>query len=1406
MTIAWNTIISLNNSQNNAFEELVCQLARDEFIEGRRDFYRIAAPDGGVEAYCVLNNGDEYGWQAKYFSSMGSAQWSQLKGSFETALRTHPNLKKYYICIPLDRQDPRIENQMWFMDHWNQKVQEWSNYARSQNRDITFEYWGSSELIHRLSQEKHCGRRLFWFSQEDFSEEWFRSNIDNSIKNLGKRYTPELNIKLEISNSFDALSRNDAFRQNLKDHFHAFLVSINKTVENLERHPLQEKVVQINKALKNLEAIFYLSQKAELIPIEIESINKNVNLIRDILSECETALDCQDKDKNKEWDRETYNYSKHWINKSWMALHEFSDFFQSPTLLLANCPIMLLLGPAGIGKSHLLADICLSRIRTQKSCILLLGQHFTSRESPWKQILDNLLRIKCNEKEFLGALNAKAEAMGQRILLCIDAINEGQGRYFWPDHIRGFINDCSKYPWIGLVLSVRSSYENLLVPENLVPEDWAVRVTHHGFSNLEYRASSFFFSQYEIEQPRIPLLHPEFTNPLFLKLFCEGLHRAGQSKIPTGYSGITSIINFFLENVDQKLSTPSFFDYPSNQQIVRKVINGLIDYKLKHNTGYISYEKAFEIADNILSRFSNQRRFLDALISEGVFSKNLYWSNENECEEGIYLAYERFEDHLTTAYLLDNYLDEEILERIFIDGNLAQYVDNYYNQGILESLSIQVPERFNKELHELLSEEKKARTNVVEAFINSLLWRKTETINGSAKEYINKYVLSRRHTFDLFIQMVYSVSSDPEHFFNADFLHRLLLKHSLADLDAIWTTYISDKDYEEHSIQRLINWALSSENKNYLSDESRLLVGKALAWLFSSTNVSLRDEATQALTVLFVDQINSIKLLLSCFETGADPYVYERILAAAYGAILHSGKLSGLEELSEYIVKAIFKQDEVYTNVLVRDYARNIVEYALYKGVIQLDDPLTIRPPYKSCFPKEFPSNEDVDAYKFDYDSESFKDYYWSQNAILSSMVTEYGRGICCYGDFGRYTFQSALDSWAQFDPNDLSNYACKLIFEKYGYNVEKHGKFDRNSAKGDRHTNRIERIGKKYQWLALYEVLARVSDNYRMIDESTRWQKNKDEVWFQGPWEPFVRNIDPTCLLHLKENSLLYNREKWWNLVSINEWADNNEDWLIDSTNLPNPEQIIALTDGSNEWLTLEKHIHWEEPIPIGKDKNEFPHKYIWYQVRSYLVCCDEYRQLVDWAKKQHFMGRWFPEGNDQYQVFSREYYWSPAYRFFDNPYFGRQRWKEVADREDSNLVMGKVLATSEGHSWESGSGDKPTYLAPSEFIFTGMNLQYSNSIGEWLNGKGDTVCFDPSINQKDFSCLIIKKDELTQFLQKNDLKIFWTVLGRKEIHGEKFYNKLPSTHKWLEISGVFELNNNEVIGSTKLLIQGIR
>jgi hypothetical protein len=154
----------------------------------------------------------------------------------------------------------------------------------------------------------------------------------------------------------------------------------------------------------------------------------------------------------------------------------------------------------------------------------------------------------------------------------------------------------------------------------------------------------------------VPLLHPEFQNPLFLKLFCDGLHKSGYSKIPDGLQGITSIIEIFINSVNLRLSRPERFDYPPTIHVVRKAIQRLIAEKIDKKLRYVPYETAFVLVDNILGQFSTKRGFLDELISEGVFSKNLFWKSADTHEEGIYLTYERFEDHLTVDLLLNRVL------------------------------------------------------------------------------------------------------------------------------------------------------------------------------------------------------------------------------------------------------------------------------------------------------------------------------------------------------------------------------------------------------------------------------------------------------------------------------------------------------------------------------------------------------------------------------------------------------------------------------------------------------------------------------------------------------------------------------------------------------------------------------
>lgn len=151
----------------------------------------------------------------------------------------------------------------------------------------------------------------------------------------------------------------------------------------------------------------------------------------------------------------------------------------------------MLNGKAGIGKSHLLGDIVNKRAKENKNSILLLGQHFTTNEDPWTQIFKQL-KIKCKPNEFLGALESKAQIQGSRILIFIDALNEGNGKLFWPDQLPGFIRSFKNYKWLGLVLSIRDSYVRLITPETGILNDLIVRHTHDGFKNVEYKASKLF--------------------------------------------------------------------------------------------------------------------------------------------------------------------------------------------------------------------------------------------------------------------------------------------------------------------------------------------------------------------------------------------------------------------------------------------------------------------------------------------------------------------------------------------------------------------------------------------------------------------------------------------------------------------------------------------------------------------------------------------------------------------------------------------------------------------------------------------------------------------------------------------------------------------------------------------------
>ena len=141
---------------------------------------------------------------------------------------------------------------------------------------------------------------------------------------------------------------------------------------------------------------------------------------------------------------------------------------------------------------------------------------------------------------------------------------------------------------------------------------------------------------------------------------------------------------------------------------------------------------------------------------------------------------------------------------------------------------------------------------------------------------------------------------------------------------------------------------------------------------------------------------------------------------------------------------------------------------------------------------------------------------------------------------------------------------------------------------------------------------------------------------------------------------------------------------------------------------------------------------------------------------------------------MFSREYYWSPACETFRNHDYREYTWSEIHDKATGEFI-GKVAVTTVDYLWEeqfdASKQSAISFYKPAEILFNLLDLQYSKVEGQLLNKEGQMICFDPCATQPTHSCLLVRKKDLLQKLEENNLNIFWTVLGEKLIIGGSFH-----------------------------------
>jgi hypothetical protein len=352
LSISFNNIRPLNGSQHAAFEELCCQLAASESVPSGSHFIRKGAPDAGLECYWHCTDNSEQGWQAKFFlSTPQDTQWRQLDESVKTALDKHPNLSQYTVCLPLDRQDPHITDQEWFMDKWDSHVKKWGTWADTRGMKVEFRYWGSHEILKRLSRHEHQGRSYFWFQHQLFTPQWFELQVETAIRNVGPRYSPELNVNLSIARTFYALGRTPEFQQRVK----MLLKNGKKHNPPSDEKLLADKPQLLQKTLNELWQLLETATQNGIVPIDWESIKNYCHSAMEISSECLTLLNSytpkstEEPDQEQKRQSEQRNNMRYFYREIISGLNETNDLAVSQEASLTNTPQLLLAGEAGTG-------------------------------------------------------------------------------------------------------------------------------------------------------------------------------------------------------------------------------------------------------------------------------------------------------------------------------------------------------------------------------------------------------------------------------------------------------------------------------------------------------------------------------------------------------------------------------------------------------------------------------------------------------------------------------------------------------------------------------------------------------------------------------------------------------------------------------------------------------------------------------------------------------------------------------------------------------------------------------------------------------------------------------------------------------------------------------------------------
>ncbi|WP_327321074.1 hypothetical protein OG735_40965 [Streptomyces sp. NBC_01210] len=215
------------------------------------------------------------------------------------------------------------------------------------------------------------------------------------------------------------------------------------------------------------------------------------------------------------------------------------------------------------------------------------------------------------------------------------------------------------------------------------------------------------------------------------------------------------------------------------------------------------------------------------------------------------------------------------------------------------------------------------------------------------------------------------------------------------------------------------------------------------------------------------------------------------------------------------------------------------------------------------------------------------------------------------------------------------------------GWSPELFAEFDttRGRMSGGRQSHKGERIGKKYQWMALHELVERLA-NHRHPHRTSE----HDAAQYEGAARLYLLDIDPSlpparhpfdaaddASGHSEADNATFPPADPAHPLAPPAPAlpddDGIDEWISHPNNLPGLEELGVRTDGQGrEWVVLDEQAmddHDGRGWSITHGQAEQ-----WHRITSWTVSDDQFTSLLTWLKGRSLTNRLMPEGPDRHSL----------------------------------------------------------------------------------------------------------------------------------------------------------------------------